>query len=144
MAIQYLKKSPKTSSTDDTKTREIVENILKDIEEKKEEGCKDLGKKFDKYNWRKRGFVNVQVNKNLFKSLFVRIFDFSNKSSENLHIDLSDENIVMLSGLIASFVKLLGKVNLVDVSKIINIAVKKYKSEVQKKQFPKTKHSFKN
>ena len=32
MAIKYLKKSPKTSSTDDTKTREIVENILKDIE----------------------------------------------------------------------------------------------------------------
>ena len=37
MAIQYLKKSPKTSSTDDTKTREIVENILKDIENTKEE-----------------------------------------------------------------------------------------------------------
>ena len=37
MAIQYLKKSPKTSSTDDTKTREIVENILRDIE-KFEEG----------------------------------------------------------------------------------------------------------
>ena len=35
MAIQYLKKSPKTSSTDDTKTREIVENILKDIEKTK-------------------------------------------------------------------------------------------------------------
>ena len=35
MAIKYLKKSPKTSSTDDTKTREIVENILKDIEKKK-------------------------------------------------------------------------------------------------------------
>ena len=29
MTIQYLKKSPKTSSTDDSKTREIVENILK-------------------------------------------------------------------------------------------------------------------
>ena len=29
MAIQYLKKSPKTSSTDDTKTREIVEIFLK-------------------------------------------------------------------------------------------------------------------
>ena len=41
MAIQYLKKSPKTSSTDDTKTREIVENILKDIEQSKEEGCKE-------------------------------------------------------------------------------------------------------
>ncbi len=35
MAIKYLKKSPKTSSTDESKTREIVENILKDIEKKK-------------------------------------------------------------------------------------------------------------
>ncbi len=49
MAIQYLKKSPKTSSTDDTKTREIVENILKDIEKTKEEGCRELSKKFDKF-----------------------------------------------------------------------------------------------
>ncbi|MDC3204263.1 histidinol dehydrogenase [Candidatus Pelagibacter sp.] len=49
MAITYLKKSPKTSSTDDTRTREIVENILKDIEKTKEEGCKALSKKFDKY-----------------------------------------------------------------------------------------------
>ena len=49
MTIKYLKKSPKTSSTDDTKTREIVENILKDIEKTKEEGCKALSKKFDKY-----------------------------------------------------------------------------------------------
>ena len=49
MAIEYLKKSPKTSSTDDTKTREIVENILKDIEKTKEDGCKELSKKFDEY-----------------------------------------------------------------------------------------------
>ena len=49
MTIKYLKKSPKTSSTDDTKTREIVENILKDIEKTKEEGCIELSKKFDKY-----------------------------------------------------------------------------------------------
>ena len=49
MAIKYLKKSPKTSSTDDSKTREIVENILKNIEKTKEEGCKELAKKFDKY-----------------------------------------------------------------------------------------------
>ena len=49
MAIQYLKKSPKTSSTDDTKTRDIVEGILKDIEQSKEEGCKELSKKFDKF-----------------------------------------------------------------------------------------------
>ena len=32
----------------------------------------------------------------------------------------------------------------VDIKKIINEAVKKYKSEVQKKRFPRAKHSFKN
>ena len=35
MSITYLKKATKTSSSDDSKTREIVENILKDIEKKK-------------------------------------------------------------------------------------------------------------
>ncbi|MSP10437.1 MAG: histidinol dehydrogenase [Pelagibacteraceae bacterium] len=49
MAIIYLKKSPKTSSTDDTKTREVVENILKDIESSREEGCIEYSKKFDNY-----------------------------------------------------------------------------------------------
>ena len=49
MTILYLKKSPKTSSTDDSKTREIVENILKDIEKTKEDGCRQLSKKFDKF-----------------------------------------------------------------------------------------------
>ena len=50
MTITYLKKSPKTSSTDDSKTREIVENILNDIENSKEEGCKEYSKKFDKFD----------------------------------------------------------------------------------------------
>ena len=49
MTIKYLKKSPKTSSTDDTKTREIVQNLLSDLEKSREEGCKGLTKKFDKY-----------------------------------------------------------------------------------------------
>ena len=49
MTIQYLKKSPKTSSTDDTKTREIVQGLLNDLEKSREEGCKELTKKFDKY-----------------------------------------------------------------------------------------------
>jgi sulfopropanediol 3-dehydrogenase len=31
MAITYLKKSPKTSSTDDTKTTGIVQDLLKDL-----------------------------------------------------------------------------------------------------------------
>ena len=44
MTITYLKKSPKTSSTDDTKTREIVENILKDIENLKKKVVKNIQK----------------------------------------------------------------------------------------------------
>ena len=50
MAITYLKKSPKTSSTDDNKTAGIVQDLLKDIESTKEQGCIDLTKKFDKYD----------------------------------------------------------------------------------------------
>ena len=37
MAIKYLKKAPKTSSSDDTKTREIVQ-FLNDLEKSKEQG----------------------------------------------------------------------------------------------------------
>ena len=48
MSITYLKKSPKTSSTDDTKTTEIVKGLLKDIEKNKEQACIDLTKKFYK------------------------------------------------------------------------------------------------
>ena len=49
MAIKYLKKSPKTSSTDDHKTQAAVQDILNDITKRKEEALKDLNKKFDKY-----------------------------------------------------------------------------------------------
>ena len=41
MTIKYLKKSPKTSSTDDLKTREIVQNLLNELEKSREEGCKN-------------------------------------------------------------------------------------------------------
>ena len=41
MAIKYLKKSPKTSSTDDSKTTKIVKGLLKDIEETIPIGNKD-------------------------------------------------------------------------------------------------------
>ena len=50
MAIKYLKKSPKTTSTDDSKTNEIVKGLLKEIEISKEEACINLTKKFDKYD----------------------------------------------------------------------------------------------
>ena len=49
MAIKYLKKAIKTPSTDDYKTRTIVQDILFDIEKKREEGIKEITKKFDKY-----------------------------------------------------------------------------------------------
>ena len=49
MPIKYLKKSPKTSSTDDNKTKDIVQKLLNDLEKSREDGCKDLTKKFDKY-----------------------------------------------------------------------------------------------
>ena len=44
MAIQYLKKATKTSSSDETKTRETVQNLLSELEKTKEEGCKELPK----------------------------------------------------------------------------------------------------
>ncbi len=50
MTIKYLKKATKTASTDDTKTKEIVQNLLKELEKSKEEGCKELTNKFDKYD----------------------------------------------------------------------------------------------
>ena len=50
MSITYLKKANKTASTDDSKTREIVEKLLNELEKTKEEGCKNLTKKFDKYD----------------------------------------------------------------------------------------------
>ena len=50
MPIKYLKKSPKTSSTDDNKTKDIVQKLLNDLEKSREDGCKELTEKFDKYN----------------------------------------------------------------------------------------------
>jgi sulfopropanediol 3-dehydrogenase len=49
MTIKYLKKANKTSSSDDHKTKGIVEKILKDLEKSKEDGCIELSKKFDEY-----------------------------------------------------------------------------------------------
>ena len=50
MAIKYLKKAIKTPSTDDNKTRESVQNILNDIEKRREKAIKEITKKFDKYD----------------------------------------------------------------------------------------------
>ncbi len=50
MTIKYLKKATKTSSTDDFKTKEIVQGLLSDLEKSREKGCIELTKKFDKYD----------------------------------------------------------------------------------------------
>ena len=42
MAIKYLKKANKTPSTDDLKTRSAVQNILNDIEKRREESIKEI------------------------------------------------------------------------------------------------------
>ncbi len=49
MTIKYLKKANKSSSTDDQKTKEKIEKILKELVKSKEDGCKVLTKKFDSY-----------------------------------------------------------------------------------------------
>ena len=49
MAIKYLKKAIKTPSSDDHKTRAAVQNILNDIEKRREERIKEITKKFDNY-----------------------------------------------------------------------------------------------
>tara|TARA_B100000686_G_C16730043_1_gene940108 strand:+ start:35 stop:1321 length:1287 start_codon:yes stop_codon:yes gene_type:complete len=49
MATKYIKKAIKTPSTDDNKTRAVVQSTLEDIEKRKEEAIKELNKKFDKY-----------------------------------------------------------------------------------------------
>ena len=42
MTIKYLKKAIKNPSTDDTKTRNTVQNILNDIDKRREEAIKEL------------------------------------------------------------------------------------------------------
>ena len=42
MAIKYLKKAIKTPSTDEHKTRTVVQNILNDIEKSREDGIKEI------------------------------------------------------------------------------------------------------
>ena len=49
MAIKYIKKADKTASTDEEETRQRVQDILKDIEQKRDDGIREISRKFDKY-----------------------------------------------------------------------------------------------
>ena len=49
MTIKYIKKADKTAASDEVETRQRVQDILKEIESKRDEGIKEISRKFDKY-----------------------------------------------------------------------------------------------
>ena len=49
MPIKYIKKADKTASTDEEETRQRVQDILKDIEKRRDDGIREISLKFDKY-----------------------------------------------------------------------------------------------
>jgi len=49
MPIKYIKKADKTASTDEEETRQRVQDILKDIEKRRDDGIREISRKFDKY-----------------------------------------------------------------------------------------------
>jgi len=49
MTISYIKKADKTASSDEVETRQRVQEVLNEIESKRDEGIKEISRKFDKY-----------------------------------------------------------------------------------------------
>ena len=49
MTISYIKKANKTASSDEVETRHKVQEVLNEIESKKDEGIREISRKFDKY-----------------------------------------------------------------------------------------------
>ena len=49
MTISYIKKADKTSSSDEVETRQKVQEILNEIESNRDEGIREISRKFDKY-----------------------------------------------------------------------------------------------
>ncbi len=49
MTISYIKKANKTASSDEVETRQKVQDVLNEIESKRDEGIKAISRKFDKY-----------------------------------------------------------------------------------------------
>ena len=89
MAIKYLKKAPKTASTDDAKTREIVQTLLKDLETSKETGCKELTKKFETFH---RGELGAPLQPPLVcKGEIVIVVEAPDKALLDWQLGLSDD-----------------------------------------------------
>tara|TARA_B100000700_G_scaffold145322_1_gene161673 strand:+ start:2236 stop:3522 length:1287 start_codon:yes stop_codon:yes gene_type:complete len=49
MTISYIKKADKTASSDEVETRQRVQEVLKEIESKRDDGIREISRKFDKY-----------------------------------------------------------------------------------------------
>jgi len=73
MTIKYIKKADKTAASDEIETRQRVQDILKEIEISRDEGIKEISRKFDKYE----GDVIVSQEKieNVIKSLDQKVKD---------------------------------------------------------------------
>ena len=107
MTITYIKKAEKTAFTGEDETRSKVNTILKDLEKKREEGIKEVLKKFDNYE----GDIIVskekieQITKSLdqkvkddIKFSYDRVRMFAEHQLENLG---KDSEIELSPGLIA-------------------------------------------
>ena len=73
MTISYIKKADKTASSDEVETRQRVQEVLKEIETKRDEGIREISRKFDKYE----GDVIVSQEKieEVIKSLDQKVKD---------------------------------------------------------------------
>ena len=73
MTIKYIKKADKTAASDEVETRQRVQDILKDIESKRDDGIREISRKFDKYE----GEVIVSKEKieEVIKSLDKKVKD---------------------------------------------------------------------
>ena len=73
MSITYIKKANKTASSDEAETRKRVQDVLNEIESRRDEGIKDISRKFDNYE----GDVIVSEEKieEVIKSLDQKVKD---------------------------------------------------------------------
>ena len=73
MTISYIKKADKTASSDEAETRKRVQDVLNEIESRRDEGIKDISRKFDNYE----GDVIVSEEKieEVIKSLDQKVKD---------------------------------------------------------------------
>ena len=73
MGITYIKKANKTASSDEVETRKRVQDVLNEIESRRDEGIQDISSKFDNYE----GDVIVSKEKieEVIKSLDQKVKD---------------------------------------------------------------------